>query len=310
MIAFSCPRCQHALTRHESEGGSKIACPGCGQRLQVPQPPRVDKTVLGQLSNDAGNKTVIGELLPAPLLSTPRSVAANPAPVPDPFVSSTALRCVCPGCQALMSVNPRRAGSLADCPRCKTTFEVPVPRQADLLLDATPAALTALPPALPVAAPAQPTDLFAFEEGSAPEPVRRSYRSAKSSGAPRLLLGLGLALTLVIGLCGGFGWMAMRSSQESRFISLQNQIASSDSKLNALDIELSGAVARGDAGKAALLLDSLAWECEQQAKDLDELAVRLSAGDERDFYVRRAQDRRTRAQTCRAEAAVLRANRR
>ncbi|MBL8792740.1 MAG: paraquat-inducible protein A, partial [Planctomycetia bacterium] len=37
MIAFTCPKCQHQLTRHDNEAGSKIPCPACGQRLQVPQ---------------------------------------------------------------------------------------------------------------------------------------------------------------------------------------------------------------------------------------------------------------------------------
>jgi len=39
MIAFACPRCKTRIGRHNSEALTKIACPGCGQRLQVPQVP-------------------------------------------------------------------------------------------------------------------------------------------------------------------------------------------------------------------------------------------------------------------------------
>jgi TM2 domain-containing membrane protein YozV/DNA-directed RNA polymerase subunit RPC12/RpoP len=36
VIRYSCPNCKATLESSEAEGGSKIACPTCGQRLQVP----------------------------------------------------------------------------------------------------------------------------------------------------------------------------------------------------------------------------------------------------------------------------------
>src|SRR5262245_66152130 len=48
MIQFSCPKCQSVLSATEQQAGIKVACPKCGQRLQVPQP-QPNKTVLGHL---------------------------------------------------------------------------------------------------------------------------------------------------------------------------------------------------------------------------------------------------------------------
>lgn len=48
-IQFSCPRCQTKLSMAEEQAGNKFPCPNCNQRLQVPQPPPTDKTMLGEL---------------------------------------------------------------------------------------------------------------------------------------------------------------------------------------------------------------------------------------------------------------------
>src|SRR5258708_5050141 len=48
MIRFSCPRCKASLEQPEDAAGSKVACPKCSQRLQVPLPPTT-KTILGDL---------------------------------------------------------------------------------------------------------------------------------------------------------------------------------------------------------------------------------------------------------------------
>jgi hypothetical protein len=57
MIRFSCPTCKKVLQGTAQQGGQKIACPGCGQRLQIPTP-RLDKTVLAGFvsENDAVDK--------------------------------------------------------------------------------------------------------------------------------------------------------------------------------------------------------------------------------------------------------------
>jgi DNA-directed RNA polymerase subunit RPC12/RpoP len=50
MIAFRCPSCQMSLQAKPTEAGQKINCPSCGQRLQVPGRPPVNRTVLGELA--------------------------------------------------------------------------------------------------------------------------------------------------------------------------------------------------------------------------------------------------------------------
>lgn len=46
MIKFSCPSCGIVLQAQMQQAGAKFNCSKCGQRLQVPRPPR-DKTILG-----------------------------------------------------------------------------------------------------------------------------------------------------------------------------------------------------------------------------------------------------------------------
>jgi hypothetical protein len=50
-IRYSCPRCKRSLESPVSFAGQKLNCPGCNQRLQIPQPstpapPPINKTVL------------------------------------------------------------------------------------------------------------------------------------------------------------------------------------------------------------------------------------------------------------------------
>jgi DNA-directed RNA polymerase subunit RPC12/RpoP len=60
MIRYLCPRCKKSLAAQDRDAGAKIACPHCGQRLQVPMPP-TSKTMLGTLE-DESSKTVLGAL--------------------------------------------------------------------------------------------------------------------------------------------------------------------------------------------------------------------------------------------------------
>src|ERR1043166_7852117 len=48
MIRISCPRCKQVMVCQDREAGNKLHCPKCGQRLQVPVPPKA-KTVLAKL---------------------------------------------------------------------------------------------------------------------------------------------------------------------------------------------------------------------------------------------------------------------
>src|SRR5690349_5212244 len=46
MIRFACPACQSHLKSPDDKAGAKIACPKCGQKVRVPEPPD-SGTVLG-----------------------------------------------------------------------------------------------------------------------------------------------------------------------------------------------------------------------------------------------------------------------
>ncbi|MGH7171140.1 MAG: NINE protein [Gemmataceae bacterium] len=53
MIRYSCPRCKSVLEAADHEGGAKIACPKCQQRLQIPIPPPTNKTILAPFLGQA-----------------------------------------------------------------------------------------------------------------------------------------------------------------------------------------------------------------------------------------------------------------
>jgi DNA-directed RNA polymerase subunit RPC12/RpoP len=63
MIRYSCPSCKQALSAQDHEAGTKLHCPRCNQRLQIPAPPapKVAGTVLGKLE-DQDNRTVLGKM--------------------------------------------------------------------------------------------------------------------------------------------------------------------------------------------------------------------------------------------------------
>ncbi|HKB39285.1 MAG TPA: trypsin-like peptidase domain-containing protein, partial [Gemmataceae bacterium] len=77
MIRFSCPSCKTVLSVTAEQAGTKLGCPCCGQRLQVPQPP----------APRPQDKTVLGALLPENVPTAPRP-AASPAPTAPPQVQS------------------------------------------------------------------------------------------------------------------------------------------------------------------------------------------------------------------------------
>jgi hypothetical protein len=70
MIRFACPRCLAVLQVEDEKAGIKRACLACGQRLQVPRPPK--------------HSTVLGELLPPNPPQAPPSILTPIArPVPE-----------------------------------------------------------------------------------------------------------------------------------------------------------------------------------------------------------------------------------
>jgi DNA-directed RNA polymerase subunit RPC12/RpoP len=73
VIRFSCPRCKSVLEAPDHQGGDKIECPKCQQRLQIPFPPR-NKTILAALI----------ERTPAPETAKAVPIPLYPLPMPPP----------------------------------------------------------------------------------------------------------------------------------------------------------------------------------------------------------------------------------
>jgi DNA-directed RNA polymerase subunit RPC12/RpoP len=132
MIRFLCPRCKAVLDQPENAAGTKMPCPSCGQRLQVPLPPE-NKTVLGApLGTDV---PLTPSAVPAAL---PPGGAAPQPEIPAPVASSThvQVRLVmgrehlfwpCPYCQNSVDV-PQDLGQMSvRCPHCAKKIEVPYP---------------------------------------------------------------------------------------------------------------------------------------------------------------------------------------
>lgn len=83
MISFSCPKCRTNLERQDAEAGTKALCPGCNQKLLVPTPPRLEKTVLGVLQPAPEPRTMLGQLSSSTVSPPPATpVRAAPPALP------------------------------------------------------------------------------------------------------------------------------------------------------------------------------------------------------------------------------------
>jgi DNA-directed RNA polymerase subunit RPC12/RpoP len=64
MIEFLCPTCKMLFRANDEQGGTKMNCSKCGQRVMVP-PGR--------------NKTILGQQVPAPQPASSQALVALPA---------------------------------------------------------------------------------------------------------------------------------------------------------------------------------------------------------------------------------------
>lgn len=283
MIAFTCPACKSAVQRHDQEVGTKVSCPSCGQRLQVPKP-----------SQDS--PTLMGVPLPEPL-AAPKTASDHPAKI---------IRCVCPQCQAVIKAPAKAAGARSSCPRCGAPMEIPTPR-AELVEDVLPVSVTASPP-MPVGPSPEVVRDYSHGHTALPRGQQAGTGNGLSGGMAALILGI----VLLVGLGGGLLLTVILTSaatNDSEVVKLRNQISSSEVQLDALDAEFRAAVARGNAAHAAVLGDQIAAKYEDQAILCDMLTTRLAHGPERDSFVRIAADSRANAQRCRTQSAHIRSSR-
>lgn len=101
-IKYKCPRCRKELEAAVSEAGSKIFCPGCSQKIQVPNAPPPEPV---PAPAPAGlNKT---------MLAADESTAAPP------------IKFNCPGCKRPLEAPASKAGTKDYCPSCSQKYQVP-----------------------------------------------------------------------------------------------------------------------------------------------------------------------------------------
>jgi DNA-directed RNA polymerase subunit M/transcription elongation factor TFIIS len=91
VITFRCPRCKNVLTRDDPDAGSKLECPSCGQRLQVPRP--------------SADDVLIGQWVP-----------------PDPADEEVVAAGQCPSCTQPLTVPRKHLGASIQCPDCGCEF--------------------------------------------------------------------------------------------------------------------------------------------------------------------------------------------
>jgi hypothetical protein len=87
MIRISCPRCRSILECPDHKGGSKIGCPKCAQRLQVPALPP-NKTVVAPVPPASRPTRASPPVPPFPVSPLPPSPERPPVPPPLPALHS------------------------------------------------------------------------------------------------------------------------------------------------------------------------------------------------------------------------------
>src|SRR5262249_42337157 len=113
MVRFHCPRCQQLLESPDTEAGSKLPCPLCGHRLQIPSPPPPPPPE---------NRTVLG-VPEVPPDSVPVQVV-NPAPQ-TPTPPESLIDFDCPYCGARLEIEEFMVGRPTRCPDCRRKLRVP-----------------------------------------------------------------------------------------------------------------------------------------------------------------------------------------
>jgi DNA-directed RNA polymerase subunit RPC12/RpoP len=116
MIHYSCPRCKKPLESPVSFAGQKLNCPGCGQRLQIPQPaapqaPALNKTMLATQASGPGSSGTGLQPAAGALVPTVDVEVVNDAPKATPV-----RRDCCLECGVDVSQRPR----VQTCPDCGT----------------------------------------------------------------------------------------------------------------------------------------------------------------------------------------------
>lgn len=106
MIRYTCPRCKKSLESPASFAGQKLNCPGCNQRLQIPQP--------STPPSPPPNKTILAMEEPAASDGSPLSPPTTRRPPAVPIVKVERIE---EAPQAIEPAMPPRRESCLECGR-------------------------------------------------------------------------------------------------------------------------------------------------------------------------------------------------
>lgn len=137
MIRFSCPRCKVLLERPENAGGSKFACPSCGQRLEVPLLPKNQHAPGNLVRNPPPALMELPEVESTPGEETPYQLRE--------VFGRDHVFWGCPLCQNPVDVPQALAQTTVHCPHCGRKIGVPGPVPAPTASIPVAAAVPALP---------------------------------------------------------------------------------------------------------------------------------------------------------------------
>ena len=138
LIRYKYPTCQSILESPPRAAGSKIACPKCNQRIQVPANP-LNKTVLGSVLSPGEPLSPKRASIPSQRTSPTRSTMPVVSPAGADVIACPAVPCGCDGRADL-------AGQWLKCPSCSAMFFDSSPPAASPIahaMRATPPPITA-----------------------------------------------------------------------------------------------------------------------------------------------------------------------
>jgi DNA-directed RNA polymerase subunit RPC12/RpoP len=100
-IKYTCPRCKAPLEAAASEAGTKLNCPKCSQRVQVPAAPKPEPAAAAP----GLNKT---------MLASDESAAPRPP-----------IKYNCPNCKKPLEAPADQGGTKRNCPACNQRLQIP-----------------------------------------------------------------------------------------------------------------------------------------------------------------------------------------
>jgi DNA-directed RNA polymerase subunit M/transcription elongation factor TFIIS len=105
---FACPACNTVMNASDSKVGVKVACPKCGQRLQIPAPPK---------------GTILAKPLPPRSADDGRTSDREAAHLTED--TAGVIRFFCPKCMTTIEAREQQAGTIKACEHCGLRLKIP-----------------------------------------------------------------------------------------------------------------------------------------------------------------------------------------